>query len=78
MAFALPILSASAVIPDTCAAVHLVRVGYDAEGVDGFCRGEGSVTRPAQTPTVMPGLDPGIHLESDRSGKSSAFFISRI
>ena len=36
-----PLLRASAVIPDAGAAVHLVRAGYDAEGADGFCRGEG-------------------------------------
>jgi hypothetical protein len=35
----------SAIIPNAGAAVHLVRAGYDAEGVDGFCRGEGGVRK---------------------------------
>ena len=30
-----------AVLPDAGVFVYLVRAGYDAEGVDGFCRGEG-------------------------------------
>jgi hypothetical protein len=34
---------ASAVLPDTGAAVHLVRAGYDAQGAVGFCRGEGGI-----------------------------------
>jgi hypothetical protein len=36
-------LVTSAIIPNAGAAVHLVRAGYDAEGADGFCRGEGGV-----------------------------------
>jgi hypothetical protein len=39
-----PLLGAGTVLPDAGATVQLVRAGYDAEGVDGFCRGEGGVT----------------------------------
>jgi MFS family permease len=34
---------AGPVIPDAGAALHLVRAGYDAQGADGFCRGEGGL-----------------------------------
>ena len=44
--------AARAVLPDAGAAVHLVRAGYDAQGADGFCRGEGGVSGTRDLPSL--------------------------